>query len=155
MRPKKPTYEPLESTLSMGVPLGRDYELSFQCSAVRIDVGGRLFLADLIFMPMDRFDVILGIDWLSKYRVVIDCARRRVSLFTKNGQIVYQASPYAIRPSPVLRSLVGGKRLLETYGSLFDISDELGTGADYPGLFVVDKFSDVFPEEFPGLPPDR
>ena len=60
-------YEPLESTLSVGVPLGRDCELSFQCSAVRIDVGGRRFLADLIVMPMDRFYVILVMDWLSKY----------------------------------------------------------------------------------------
>ena len=24
---------------------------------------------------MERFDVILGMDWLSRYRVVIDCAR--------------------------------------------------------------------------------
>ena len=103
-------YEPLESTLSVGVPQGRDCELSFQCSAVWIDVGGRRFLADLIIMPMDRFDVILCMDWLSKYRAVIDCARRRVRLFTKNGQIVYQASPYAIRPSPVLRSILGGRR---------------------------------------------
>ena len=55
-------YEPLESTLSVGVPLGRDYELSFQCSAVRIDVGGQRFLADLVVMPMDQFDVILGMD---------------------------------------------------------------------------------------------
>ena len=60
-------YEPLEFTLSVGVPLGRDYELSFQCDFVRIDVGGRQFLADLIIKPMDQFDVILGMDWLSKY----------------------------------------------------------------------------------------
>ena len=33
-------YETLESTLSVGVPLGRDYELSFQCSVIQIDVGG-------------------------------------------------------------------------------------------------------------------
>ena len=82
-------YKPLESTLSVGVSLGRDCELSFQCSAVWIDVEGQRFLADLIVMPMDRFDVILGMDWLSKYRAVIDCARRQVSVFTKNGQIVY------------------------------------------------------------------
>ena len=88
-------------------------------------------MVDLIVMPMDRFDVILGMDWLCKYRAIIDCARRRVSLFTKNGQIVYQASPYAIRPSFILRSFLGGRRRLETYGSLFAISDELGTWADY------------------------
>ena len=42
---------------------------------------------------------------------------------------------------------------METYGSLFAVSDELGTRADYPSLFVVDEFLDVFPEELLGLPP--
>ena len=36
---------------------------------------------------------------------------------------------------------------METYGSLFAINDELGTRVDYPGLFMVDEFFDVFPEE--------
>ena len=44
---------------------------------------------------------------------------------------------------------------METYDSLFVISDELGTWADYLGLFVVDEFFDVFLEELSGLPPDR
>ena len=55
-------YEPLESTLSVGVSLGRDCELFFQCGSVWIDIRGRWLLVDLIIMPMDRFDVILGID---------------------------------------------------------------------------------------------
>ena len=44
---------------------------------------------------------------------------------------------------------------METYGSFFAVSDELRIGADYPALFVVDEFPDVFPEELSGLPPDR
>ena len=35
------------------------------------------------------------------------------------------------------------------------ISDKLGTGADYPTLFLFDEFLDVFLEELLGLPPDR
>ena len=59
---------------------------------------------------MDQFDIILDIDWLSNYQPVIDYARRRVSLFTKSGHIVYQASQHAIRPSPILKSLPGDRR---------------------------------------------
>ena len=68
-------YEPLESALSVGVPLGRDCELSFWYGLVQIDIRGQRFLANLIIMPMDWFDIILGMDWLSKYRAVIDYAR--------------------------------------------------------------------------------
>ena len=67
-------FETLDSVMSVGVPLGRDCELSYGCSSVRIEIGGRRFLADLVIIPMEQFDMILGIDWLSRYRAVIDCA---------------------------------------------------------------------------------
>ena len=147
-------YENLGQALAVSVPVGGTCNLSLVCRSVRIDISGRRLIADLIIMPLVRFDVILGMDWLSRYRAVIDCFSRRVILLTKNGPIVYQASQFAIRPSPVLRSLLGGRRRLETYGSLFAMDGEVETGVRHPGL-VVEEFPDVFPDELPGLPPDR
>ena len=60
----------------------------------------------LVIMPLEQFNMMLGMDWLSKYLAVIDCARRRVRLITKNGQIIYQANPDAIRLSPILKSFI-------------------------------------------------
>ena len=34
---------------------------------------------------MSEFDVILGMDWLTTYRVVIDCESRRVTAYTQGG----------------------------------------------------------------------
>ena len=85
---------------------------------------------------------------------MIDCARQRVSLYTKNNQIVYQASQNAIRPSPILRSFLGGRRQLETYSSLFIVDGNVMTGIGYPVLIVVDEFPYVFSDELLGLPPD-
>ena len=31
----------------------------------------------------------------------------------------------------------------------------MGMRANYPGLFVVDEFLDIFSKDLPGLPPDR
>ena len=33
-------------------------------------------------MDMSEFDVILGMDWLTAHRVVIDCDRKRVTSYT-------------------------------------------------------------------------
>ena len=44
-----------------------------------------MFLADLVIMMLDWFDVFLNMDWLSKYRAVIDYSHKRVSLLTKSG----------------------------------------------------------------------
>lgn len=33
---------------------------------------------DLILLPMNDFDIILGMDWLTKYRAVLDCFNKLV-----------------------------------------------------------------------------
>ena len=44
-----------------------------------IEISGILLTVDLRVMDMSEFDVILEMDWLTAYRVVIDCERRRVT----------------------------------------------------------------------------
>lgn len=44
---------------------------------------------------------------------------------------------------------------METYGILFAIDGEMGTKANYPGLFVSDDFPDVFLEDLLRLSLDR
>ena len=36
-------------------------------------------------MDMSEFVVILGMDWLTAHRVVIDCGRRRITAYTQDG----------------------------------------------------------------------
>ena len=38
-----------------------------------LEISGTLLTVDLRIMDMSRFDVILGMDWMTVYRVVIDC----------------------------------------------------------------------------------
>ena len=46
------------------------------------------FLGDLIELSFKAFDVILGIDWLSRHQVMVDCRMKRVTLRTPNGDEV-------------------------------------------------------------------
>ena len=36
-------------------------------------------------MDMLEFDVILGMDWFTSYRIVVDCDRKRVTAYTPDG----------------------------------------------------------------------
>ena len=47
-----------------------------------LEISGTLLTVDLRIMEMSEFDVILGMDWLTAYRVVIDCERKRVTAYT-------------------------------------------------------------------------
>ncbi|XP_062075853.1 uncharacterized protein LOC133779979 [Humulus lupulus] len=105
---------------------------------------------------MGQFDVILGMDWLSKYQAIVDCSCKRVTLLTPSGDfIVYRANMNAVRHNPILKACFGGKRNLECYGSLFAIKDESRPLNKFPWISVVSGFPYMFPEDLQGLPPDR
>ena len=42
------------------------------------------FHGDLIELSFKEFDVILGMDWLSRHQVMVDCRMKRVTLRTPN-----------------------------------------------------------------------
>ena len=52
------------------------------CQGFKLEISGILLTVDLRDMHMLEFDVILGMDWLTAYRVIIDCERRRVTAYT-------------------------------------------------------------------------
>ena len=56
-----------------------------------------------------RVDVILGMDWLTAYRVIIDCERRRVTAYTKDcTRVVFQGGKHDIFPQTVYESRCQG-----------------------------------------------
>ena len=102
---------------------------------------------------MSEFDVILGMDWLTKYQATVDCYRRRVILRKKRGQVVeFQAKHGRFVFSPMLKSLLDGRHNTE---GLFALDGEMGGESVDSFIPVVSEFLDVFPPELPKLPPER
>ena len=101
-------------------------------------------------MDISGFDVILGMDWLTAHRVVIDCDRRRVTANTKDGiRITFPGDKHDALPRAVYDSRWNGQ-LIGWLVSL-TLDDKEGQGLSLPR--VVCEFEDVFPDELPGLPP--
>ena len=46
----------------------------------RVLIGGHEFPADLVALDMRDFDVVLGMDWLSRHRATLDCYKQEVKL---------------------------------------------------------------------------
>ena len=44
----------------------------------RVIIGGQEFIVDLILLGIHDFDVILGMDWLSRHHGTVDCYRKEV-----------------------------------------------------------------------------
>jgi hypothetical protein len=104
------------------------------CPVISITIMGVDFLANLIVLDSKGIDIILGMDWLRKYDGIILCAKRAIRLTKEDGTIVEVS--VAIPAGQVsLLNKVQGTSL-----------DEIGIVREYP---------DVFPEELPGMSPDR
>src|SRR6185503_13352240 len=112
---------------------GCDIKCQLGCLRVRINLSGVEFLADLVVLKSKGLDVILGMDWLSLHNGLIGCADR----------VVHLTNPEGVRVT------------CHTRGSGSDpmvFSMEAKSLEEVP---VVNEYPDVFPEELPGMPPDR
>ena len=77
--------ETLEEPLYVSSPLGVRARIVMICRGCELEISGTILTMDLRILDMSEFDVILGMDWLTVYRVVIDCERRRVTAYMQNG----------------------------------------------------------------------
>ena len=77
--------EALEEPLYVSSPLGIRARIGMICRGCELEISRILLIVDLRIMDMLEFDVILGMDWLTAYRVVNDYERRRVTAYTQNG----------------------------------------------------------------------
>ena len=134
----------------MSSPLGIRARIGMICPGCELEISRTLLTVDLRIM--DMFDVILGMDWLTAYRVVIDCERRRVTAYTHDGtRVVFQGDKHGILPQTVCESRCQGQ--LAGWLASLTLEDEERLDLDLPR--VVCEYVDVFPDELPGLPPQR
>ena len=74
--------EALEEPLYVSSPLGIRARIGMICRGCELEISEILLTVDLRVMDMSEYDITLGMDWLTAYRVVIDCERRRVTAYT-------------------------------------------------------------------------
>nr|GEX39766.1 Gag-Pol polyprotein [Tanacetum cinerariifolium] len=86
------------------------------------------FTIDLMHVELGSFDAIIGMDWLRRHHAVIMCDEKLVRVPFRNETLVFC----------VAECYIGRESRL--------------TVKDVP---IVQEFPEVFPENFPGLPPAR
>ena len=151
MRVHRPL-ETLDEPLYVSSPLGIGARIRMICRGCELEISGSLVTLDLRIMDMSKFDVILGMDWLTAYKVVIDCERRRFTAYTQDGtRVVFQGDKHDILPQIVYESRCQGQ--LAGWLASLTLEDEERPDLDLPR--VIFEYVDVFPDELPRLPPQR
>jgi hypothetical protein len=119
--------------ITISTPGGRvaTYQINKQ---VPIKLGSLIIKTTLLILGLDSVDIILGTDWLSRHQAVIDVAARAIEIHSPTcgettiylpNQGCTRSYAFALIESPIER------------------------------IPVVCEYSNVFPDELPGMPPDR
>jgi hypothetical protein len=109
------------------------------CPNLRIEIRGIDFPASLVVMGTQGLDVILRMNWLHRNQATISCDKRTVKLVSPSGKEVV-TKLYL----PELEE-----------GACHHLSVDDNESNPIEAIMIVSEFPDVFPEELPGMPPER
>ena len=122
----------------------------------KVIIGGHKFLADLILLDIHDFDVILGMDWLSRHHAIVDCYRKEVRFCRPGETEVVFYGLRKILPNSIMTAMKASKMLQKSYqGCLAYAIEVRDSGSRLEDIPVVREFSNVFPEDLLCIPPDR
>jgi hypothetical protein len=119
--------------------LGGDMPARQLWPKVNLKIRGVDFVANLVVLKSKGNDVILGMDWLSKHKVLINCTKKSIKLTTPEGKRM----EFVAEPVVTAKGVANCAKVNQLDAS---------QGYEVP---VVNEFLDVFPEELPGMPPER
>jgi hypothetical protein len=100
-----------------------------------LTIMGREFGATAIILEASNIDLILGMSWLRKAKAIIACGRGTVELTSPKGE------RFQVNIAVTTSSKCAMFFIPEEF-----VGDNIRVVRDFPG---------VFPEELPGMPPDR
>ena len=150
---KVPAMEKLAYDMHVTSPLGHIVSVNNVYRNCPIVIQVREFLTDLITLPFQEFDLILGMDWLTKHRTIIDCGQKTVVLrCSDQSEVIIQCIRSSLMSNVI--SAMQARRFIikgnEAFLAL--ILDSKRGQVDVETIPVVREFPNVFPEELPVFP---
>jgi hypothetical protein len=101
---------------------------------VPIQLGSNLIKIDLLLLDLEGMDVLLGMDWMTRHRVSLDVFSRAVGIDSPDHEATILYLPQ--------------RECSNSYAYVVE-------GIKLKDIPIVCEYPDVFPDDLPGMPPDR
>ncbi|GJR86878.1 putative reverse transcriptase domain-containing protein [Tanacetum coccineum] len=118
------------------------------------------FHVDLMPVEMGTYDVIIGMDWLTKYQAVIDCAKKIVRIPFGSEILIFHGDGSRnkrgtrlniISCTKAQKYLLQGCHVFLAHITIKETGDK-SKKKQLQDVPIVKNFPEVFPEDLPGLP---
>ncbi|XP_076882945.1 uncharacterized protein LOC143531561 [Bidens hawaiensis] len=146
----------LDSNYSIELAKGNLIETSKIVRNCNILLENHRFSIDLLHVELGSFDIVVGMDWLSKNEAEIVCSEKLVRLPTPTGQCLNIQGDHS-NTELKLSNITKTRKMLRKGSPAFlvNVVDTKAKERKIDDIPVVRDFPKVFPEDLLGLPPQR
>ncbi|XP_052186125.1 uncharacterized protein LOC127797321 [Diospyros lotus] len=149
--------EHVSTPLGVTIPSGGIISMNHVVRTAKVEVKGNFLETTLYVLDMQEFDVILGMDWLSKHHATILCFEKEIVCKYPEG-IELCLSMAETKHLPRVISALKAKKLLQSEGCigfLMSVMVKGGKELTVNDVKVVKDFPEVFPDDLTEMPPER
>jgi hypothetical protein len=135
---------------------GAKQKVGGKVTGCALNLGEFVMRVNLYVTILGSYDVVIGMDWLETHEAILNCKTKRLSLVDDEGQrrvIVGRNQGVSLRFVSSLQLQKSMRKGCKLYAILALNKKGVAEGLEH--LPVVKEFADVFPEELPGMPPER
>jgi hypothetical protein len=145
----------LKLGLAVTTPVGKTVVCKCVVCECPVIICGRVLPTNLVVLPMFSYDVILGMDWLTKHSAVIECAWKQVTLTSwGEGKVTYVGLRARSLPPTILA--VQARKLIirgDQAFLAFVVALTKQAKKNLEDIPMVCKYPDVFSTDYSGLQP--
>ncbi|GKA72334.1 putative reverse transcriptase domain-containing protein [Tanacetum coccineum] len=153
----------LDTSYAIELAFGRISETNVILRGCTLGLLGHSFDIDLMLVELGSFDIIIGMDWLAKYHAVIICDKKIIRIPYGDKVLIIRGDDCdsgsksklnIISCTKTQKYIQKGCQVYLAQLTSKKTEDKSGEKRleDVP---IVREFIEVFPEDFPGLPPAR
>ncbi|KAI3802804.1 hypothetical protein L1987_30947 [Smallanthus sonchifolius] len=114
------------------------------------------FVIDLLPVTLGSFDIVIGMDWLSKNRAEIVCREKIVRIPLPNGETLSIQGERSGTTLRIITCMKARKCLRKGYHAILaHVIEKPTEERKVEDIPIVRDYPEVFPEDLPGLPPPR
>ncbi|XP_070011776.1 uncharacterized protein [Nicotiana sylvestris] len=148
--------ELLHKSFEVSMPMGESVVVRRVYRSCDVKIHDRHTLADLHELEMVDFDIIMSMDWLASCYANVYCWTKIIR-FNFLGEPIIEWKGDAAAPKGKFISYLKARRMiLKGYiYHLVRVHDMEVKSPTLQSVPVLNEFPDVFPDELPGLPPER
>ncbi|KAI3754694.1 hypothetical protein L1987_54482 [Smallanthus sonchifolius] len=146
----------LETKYTIEIADGQIIEATHILKGCKLGLAGHKLDIDLILVTLGSFDIIVGMDWLSKNRAEIISHDKIVHLPLPSREVLSVQDEKSGAVIGIISFMKAQKCLCKGHTAILAlVAEQPSEEKKIDDIPIIRDFSEVFPKDLPGLPPHR